>query len=128
MSADELAREILEQIYRSTQVIQRRFAPIEAPADFTTSDEGLDRLDAICMQLIAVGESVKNLDKVTSGVLLPRYPNTEWRRLMGMRDFLSHHYFDLNEEVVYNVCRKHIPELQLEIARMLQDLAGSNGA
>ena len=86
------------------------------------SDEGLDRLDAICMQLIALGESTKNLDKVTGGSLLPRYPNIEWRRLMGMRDVLSHHYFDLNEEVVFGVCAKQIPRLGQELERMLGDL------
>jgi hypothetical protein len=31
-------------------------------------------LDATCMLLIAVGESLKNLDKVTDGKLLPTYP------------------------------------------------------
>ncbi len=80
------------------------------------------------MGLIAIGESVKNLDKVTSGALLFQYPDIEWRRMMGMRDFLSHHYFDLNEQVVYNVCARNIPQLQQQIARMLQDLAANNSA
>jgi uncharacterized protein with HEPN domain len=42
------------------------------------------------MQLNALGESTKNLDKVAGGSLLPRYPDVEWRRVMGMRDVLSH--------------------------------------
>jgi uncharacterized protein with HEPN domain len=67
-----LVREILSQIYSATQTIQRRFRPIASPLDFTASDEGMEKLDAICMQLIAIGESVKNLDKVTGGRLLPR--------------------------------------------------------
>jgi uncharacterized protein with HEPN domain len=37
----------------------------------------LEKLDAICMQLIAIGESVKHLDKVTAGGLLLRYPQIE---------------------------------------------------
>ena len=74
------------------------------------------------MQLIAIGESTKNLDKVTGGTLLPQYPDIEWRRMMGMRDFLSHHYFDLNEEVVFNVCAKQIPRLAQTLERMLSDL------
>ena len=54
----------------------------------------MEKLDAICMQLIAIGESVKNLDKVTAGVLLANYPEFEWKRVMGLRDILSHHYFE----------------------------------
>ncbi|MEA3376208.1 MAG: hypothetical protein U9R72_08460 [Chloroflexota bacterium] len=29
------------------------------------------------------GESVKDLDEVTEGDLLSRYPQTEWKRIMG---------------------------------------------
>ncbi len=118
-----LVREILSQIYSATQTIQRRFRPIASPLDFTASDEGMEKLDAICMQLIAIGESVKNLDKVTGGRLLPRYPEIEWKRVMGLRDVLSHHYFDIDAETVYDVCSTHIPHLSECVHRMLEDLS-----
>ena len=41
---------------------------------------------------------------------------------MGMRDVLSHHYFDLDAEAVYAVCETHIPELILTLQRMIADL------
>jgi len=31
---------------------------------------------------------------------------------MGMRDIISHHYFDLNSEIVYEVCENEIPKLK----------------
>ena len=108
MSDVALAREILSQIYGATQTILRRFQRIKSPLDFTGSDEGMEKLDAICMQLVAIGESVKNLDKVTAGTLLPDYPEIEWKRVMGLRDILSHHYFDIDAEIVYGVCAEHI--------------------
>jgi uncharacterized protein with HEPN domain len=118
----ELVREILRQILGATQTITRRFAPITTPEDFVTSEAGLEKLDAICMQLIAIGEGVKHLDKVTEGTLLPRYPQIEWKRVMGMRDVLSHHYFDLDAEVVYSVCANHIKVLTQTIQVMLADM------
>ncbi len=126
----ELAREILRQILWSARTIAKRFVAITSPEDFLASEEGLEKLDAICMQLITMGESVKNLDKVTQGELLARYPQVEWKRVMGMRDVLSHHYFDLDAEVVYSVCESHIEELIQAIRRMLTELekgASSNG-
>jgi len=30
---------------------------------FTVTPEGMEKLDSICMQLIAIGESLKNIDK-----------------------------------------------------------------
>ncbi len=86
------------------------------------SDEGMEKLDAICMQLIAIGESAKHLDKLSQGELLPKYPAVEWKRIMGMRDVLSHHYFDIDAEVVFEVCRIHIPALGREVERILDDL------
>jgi hypothetical protein len=32
------------------------------------------------MQLIAIGEGLKNLDKVTNNSLLPKYPQVEWKK------------------------------------------------
>jgi len=117
-----LVRELLSQILWSAQTISKRFAPITSPDDFTDSDEGMEKLDAICMQLIALGESVKNLDKVTQGKLLTRYPSIEWKRVMGMRDVISHHYFDLDAEIVYAVCTDHIGKLAEVVQQMRTDI------
>ena len=117
-----LALEILHQIHWSTQTILKRFAPIESPDDFLDSDEGLEKLDAICMQFIALGESLKNLDKVTVGQLLSRYPQIEWKKVMGMRDVISHHYFDLNAEIVYNTCEEHVAALADVVTKMVDVL------
>jgi uncharacterized protein with HEPN domain len=57
--------------------------------------------------------------------LLSRYPQIEWKRVMGMRDVISHHYFDLDAEVVYAVCDMHIDELSRTVERMLADLEES---
>ena len=119
----ELVKEILHQILKSAQTIIKRFEPINSPEDFMVSDTGLEKLAAICMQLIAIGESVKYLDKVTESGLLSQYSQVEWKRVMGMRDVLSHHYFDLDAELVYEVCYKHIKELEKAVQKMLTDLA-----
>ena len=121
----ELVKEILHQILWSAQTITKRFVYITSPEDFVISEEGLEKLDAICMQLIAIGENVKNLDKVTEGGLLLRYPQIEWKRVMGMRDVLSHHYFDLDAEVVYSVCEHYVEELARTVQRMLTELEKS---
>ncbi len=122
MSDPELVRDILLQILEATRRIARRFAPVSSVADFLSSEEGLEKLDAICMLLIAIGESVKRLDKLTEGKKLPRYSQVDWKRVMGMRDVLSHHYFDMNAEIVYSVCAHHISALEQTVEMMLADL------
>ena len=54
MHDEELILEILNQIYDSTQKILQRFEPIKSVNDFTDTEAGMEKLDAICMQLIAI--------------------------------------------------------------------------
>ena len=55
----DLVNEILNQILVAAKRIERRYAGIKEPDDFLISDQGLDKLDAICMMLIAIGENLK---------------------------------------------------------------------
>ena len=68
-----LALDILYDIQSAIERIQGRTKDIRSADDFLSSPEGMTLLDATCMLLIVVGESLKNLDKVTDGKLLPTY-------------------------------------------------------
>lgn len=74
------------------------------------------------MKLIAIGESVKNIDKHTGHDLLSKYPEIDWKGVKGVRDIITHHYFDLDAEEIYEICCTHIPPLQATIQRMIADL------
>jgi uncharacterized protein with HEPN domain len=118
----ELAREILAQIHQATQTVLKRFDPIKSADDFTSSDSGMEKLDAICMQLITIGEGLKNLDKITGNTLLAQYPEIEWKKVKGMRDIISHHYFDLDAEAIFEVCKNHIAPLSDTLGKMIKQL------
>lgn len=118
----ELVLEDLRHIAWSLDQIQRRLAPITSSADFIKDDAGLEKLDSICMQLIAIGETLKHLDKLTSGVLLADYPEIDWKKAMGIRDIITHHYFDIDSETIYTVCQEHLPALRQCIDRIVADI------
>jgi uncharacterized protein with HEPN domain len=122
MSDRELVRAVIAQILTAIGRIERRAAAVTQPSDFVSSDTGLDMLDSISMMLIAIGENCKNLDKITGGTLLARYPDVDWKGVKGMRDVISHHYFDISPEIVFSVCRKQIPVLRRTFEAMLTDL------
>ena len=121
MSNTELVKVVLNQILASSVLIQKRFKSIQSPDDFLKNDRKLEKLDGLCMQLIAIGESIKNLDKITNRALLKKYPDFEWKKAMGVRDIISHHYFDLNSEIVFQVCNDEIPKLNKTIKKIIKE-------
>ena len=69
-------------------------------------------LESTCMLLIAVGESLKNLDKVTEGRLLPLYPSIPWRNIKGLRDVIAHHYFDVDAGQIWWIVSNELTPLE----------------
>jgi uncharacterized protein with HEPN domain len=118
----ELVGDILLQIVRAVETVCQRFASVKSADFFTNSPQGMEKLDAICMQLIAIGESLKNLDKITDGTLLAGYPEIDWRGAKGMRDIISHHYFDIDAEAIYDVCANKLGPLAQAIDKMLKNV------
>ncbi len=117
-----LVLDILEQIIDATGIIKKRCLSVDCMGDLLDSEEGQEKLDGICMKLIAVGESLKNIDRITDGKLLLQYPQVEWRKIKGIRDFISHHYFDLDAEVIFGICKNHIETLLATLKTIQSDL------
>jgi len=115
-------REILGQIDTAIETIKTRFKPVTSVDDLLDTPEGQEKLDSLCMLFIAIGESLKNIDKITDRTLLPRYDYIDWKAVKGMRDILSHHYFDLNAEAVYYACKHEIDPLHQAILQMIDEL------
>ncbi len=122
----ELALGCLKDIQKALTLIEERSAIVTHVNDFLCSPEGMLRLDALCMNLIALGESVKNLDKMTNGELLALYPEVYWKGIMRIRDKIAHHYFDIDAEIVLATLKKDISPLSRTINRIIQDLEEDN--
>lgn len=119
----ELLIEKLQTMLSALERIPRRFASIAEPSDFYLTDEGVDKMDAICMILIAAGEELKNIDRKTEGKLFPQYPAVKWRGAMGMRDVLAHTYFHVDAEQLFNICKDDIPLMIATLKTMIEDLS-----
>lgn len=118
----EIVIDLQQKMIDATEKIIKRTKNIYSIDDFLVDDSSLMLLDSLCMQLIAIGEAVKKIDKLTDKKLLKNYPNTPWREIAGMRDILSHHYFDLNSEVVFEVSKEHIADLGIVLTKILVEI------
>jgi len=118
----ELIVELLSKMIEATEKVLYRSRNISSVDDFLENDESLMLLDSLCMQFIALGEAVKKIDKLTDKKLLTKYPNIPWKDITGMRDILSHHYFDLNADVIYDVTIEYIPNLRDVLKEILMEI------
>ena len=108
----------LEDIIVSLELIKNRSADIGSSDDFLDEENGLLKLDAISMRLIAIGEGFKNIDKLSNHTLLKKYPQIPWKEVKGIRDILSHHYFHIDAEIIFDICQ-HDLERILQTARQI---------
>lgn len=123
----ELIVDILKNIAWSIEQITKRLQTIESSDDFIKDDAGLEKLDSICMQLINIGEALKQIDKLTESKLLENYPGIDWKKAKGMRDIITHHYFDIDAETVFVVCSEHILEMEKVMKKIIEDLVIEDG-
>lgn len=79
-------------------------------------------MDAVAIRLLEIGEAVKAL----SPEVTAREPETPWANIAGMRDFLAHHYFAANPEIVQAVIDKDLPPLAEAVTRLRTTLPGDD--
>lgn len=117
-----IALDILEDILLAIERLEERTKEVHSTEDFLCSSSGMVLLDATCMLLIAIGESLKNLDKTTNGLLLPTYPSIPWKNIKGMRDIIAHHYFDVDASQILWILQNEISPLKKAILFFIKKL------
>lgn len=111
----QMIYETLKNIDIAITRLQERTEQIHTVDDFLLSPIGLEKLDAACMVIIALGEAVKTLDKLTEKQLLPTYPSIDWKKVMGARDIMAHHYFEVDADEVFSIVKNDIAPLKQAI-------------
>ena len=106
-----LTLSIFRQIESAIQLIQEWNADMDDVDDYLRQPSGVQVLSATCMQLQAIGEGVKHIDKYTKGELLPQRPEIPWKQVMGLRDHIAHGYFEIDAEIIYHTVKEDLEPL-----------------
>ena len=113
--------ELLEYIIFSIDLIEKRFARIKSVSDFLYDDNGLDILDAISMRLQSIGEAIKSLMKRAPETLLQEANREYWSEIVKLREVISHHYIDIDAEIIFDICSEDLIILKKHIQNILVD-------
>jgi uncharacterized protein with HEPN domain len=71
--------------------------------------------DAVMRNLEIIGEAAKRVDEHVKA----RHPEVEWRNLAGFRDVAIHAYPTIDEEIVWDIVSKKVPQLLDQVERIL---------
>ena len=87
----------------------------------TSEDELLQNemvFQAILYNLMIIGEASDQLSVETK----ENYPNTEWHAIKSMRNIITHEYFRVKVQFVWDAIATGLAELKAEIEQMQRDL------
>ncbi len=124
MSLQQLrvVEDMLKQIRESIHNLELWNAPYSDVNEMLSSPDGVKTLAADCMLIEAIGEGFKRIDERTNQMLLPSRPEIPWKAVKGMRDHIAHGYFDINNELVWDVVKNDLPDLRDAVDYFLEHL------
>ena len=96
--------------------------------DYLREPLGAQVLSATCMQLQAIGEGIKNIDKRTNGALLPQRPEIPWKQVKGLRDHIAHGYFEIDTEIIFHTVKEDLVPLLAAVRFFIAELKDNETA
>ena len=84
---------------------------VSSPEDYYSSPDGMKNLAASCMLIEAIGEGIKQVDKLTQSKLLCERPEIPWIDVIGIRNHIAHGYFDIDGDIVFDIVKNNLNDL-----------------
>ncbi|MCC6684072.1 MAG: DUF86 domain-containing protein [Bacteroidia bacterium] len=106
--------ERLERILESIQLILERTSHLKSPEDFTKDELQVQLMDSVAMRLQVIGEHVKRISKEDAS-FIDQQIGVDADAIIRFRDFISHHYEKTDYEIIFDICKHHIPLLKIKI-------------
>ncbi|HIH44671.1 MAG TPA: DUF86 domain-containing protein [Candidatus Methanoperedenaceae archaeon] len=73
---------------------------------------------AVVKKIEIIGEAIKNIPKDVK----ERYGYIPWRDIVRMRNKITHDYFGIDYEIVWNVVKEKLPGLRAQVEQVLKDI------
>ena len=75
------------------------------------------RIDAVIRNLGIIGEAVKKIpDSIRE-----RYPSIPWHNIAGLRNRVTHVYFNVDMDIIWDVVQSKLPPLRMQIQRLIKE-------
>ena len=74
-------------------------------------------VDAVIRNFEIIGEAAKNI----STEIKQKYAHIPWDEMYALRNKITHEYFGVDFEIIWEIATNHLPLNKLEIDKLLED-------
>jgi len=71
-------------------------------------------VDAVVRELEILGEAANQV----SEEMKEQQPEIPWFKMRGLRNFVIHEYFAVNEKIVWDTCKENLPGLKVQLEQL----------
>lgn len=113
---------VFSQIRDAIIMLKQWNADVEDIHDLEKSPEGMQRMAGNCMMIQAIGEGVRKIYKLGGESLLALRPEIPWKQVIGMRDRISHGYFDIDTDYIADIIDNDLDALLSAIDFIINEI------
>ncbi len=86
--------------------------------DFETFTKDRKTIDAVLRNLEIIGEAAKHIPEN----IRMQHPEIPWKRVIGLRNVVIHHYFGVDLSIVWVIIKKQLPELKNAVISLMEEM------
>jgi len=102
----------LEDILNSINLIEEYIGILE----FNEFKQSRMVVDAVIRNFEIIGEAAKNIPADIQN----KYPEIPWRKMNNLRNLISHVYFGIDYEMIWEIVKNNLPENKTEIIKIIE--------
>ena len=113
----------MRELLRDRELLEHIIAAIDRVARYTKDKSFNDLLDDD-MMYYAVVKNIEMMGEAANMLTLDfqsSHPDTPWKLVKGMRNYIVHEYFQIDNVVVWEVVTKELEPLRKQISKYLAE-------
>lgn len=73
-------------------------------------------VDATIRNFEVIGEASKNIPSEIQA----RYPEIPWKKMYGLRNLITHEYFGIDYEMIWEIAKRNLPQNQIDLEKIIE--------
>jgi uncharacterized protein with HEPN domain len=73
-------------------------------------------VDAVIRNFEIIGEAAKNIPLE----IQIKYPEIPWKKMYNLRNLISHEYFGIDYEMIWEIVKKNLPQNKIDLQKIIR--------